>query len=162
MFKVGDKAVYPAHGVGVVYGIEQREISGTTQDYLMLKLLDGEMTVMIPRKNVSTVGLRSLISRDEIPSLFKILKKKRSPQEQTSWNRRHRDYMEKIKTGSLYSIAEVLRELYDLKLAKDLSFGERKVFDTAKTLLIKELSIAQNIDENKIEAELVKILDKKR
>ena len=162
MFKVGEKAVYPAHGVGVVAGIEKREISGTNQTFYILKILDKDMTVMIPKKNISTVGLRSVISRNEIPQLLRILKKKRPAQESTSWNRRHRDYMEKIKTGSLFQIAEVLRELYDLKLEKELSFGERKVFDIAKSLLTKELSVAQNREEGKIEEELVSILTRKR
>jgi len=162
MLKVGDKAVYPAHGVGVVSGIEKREISGTNQTFYILKIVDKEMTVMIPQKNISTVGLRSVIPKKEIPQLLKILKKKRPPQEHGSWNRRHREYMEKIKTGSLYEIAEVLRELYDLKLEKELSFGERKVFDTAKSLLTKELSVARNCEECKIEEELAFLLKKKR
>jgi len=162
MLKVGDKAVYPAHGVGIVSGIEKKEISGTHHTYYILKILDKEMTVMIPENNLSSVGLRSIISREEIPQLFKVLKKKRPPQEANSWNRRHREYMEKIKTGSLFNIAEVLRELYDLKLEKELSFGERKVFDTAKSLLIKELSIARECEEGKIEKELIKILDRKK
>ena len=129
---------------------------------VILKIVDKGMTVMIPEKNIASAGLRSLISRKEIPQLLKILKRKRPSQEPTSWNRRHREYMEKIKTGSLYQIAEVLRELYDLKLEKDWSFGERKVFDIAKSLLTKELSIAQNREEGKIEEELVSILSKKR
>ena len=158
MFNVGDKAVYPAHGVGVVSSIEKREIFGTNQTFYILKILDKDMTVMIPQKNILTVGLRSLIKKRDIPDLVKILKKKRPPQEPTSWNRRHREYMDKIKTGSLYQIAEVLRELYDLKLEKELSFGERKVFDTAKALLIKELSIAQNQEESKIEEDIISIL----
>ena len=162
MFKVGDKAVYPAHGVGVVMGKEQREIYGTKEEFFIIKMLDKEMTVMIPQRKVASAGLRAVISKEEIPSLFKVLKKKRPIQEPTSWNRRHREYMEKIKTGSLFSIAEVLRELYDLKLEKDLSYGERKVFDIAKSLLIKEISIAQNKDESKIEEELIKVLEKKR
>ena len=162
MFKIGDKAVYPAHGVGVVEGIEKKEISGSHQTFFILKILDKEMTVMIPKKNLDTVGLRNVISKKEIPSLIKVLKKKRPSQEPASWNRRHREYMEKIKTGSLFQIAEVLRELYDLKLMKELSFGERKVFDTAKSLMTKELSVAQGRAELKIEEDLIDILRKKR
>ena len=163
MFKVGDKAVYPAHGVGVVSAIEDRKISGTSQMCYILKIFDKEMTIMIPQKNAQNVGLRSVINEEQADEIYKILKKKPIPSGNAqSWNRRHREYMEKIKTGSLFEIAEVLRDLYFLKLEKDLSFGERKVFDTAKDLLVKELSIAREEKEDAIEADLKKIMHVRR
>ena len=162
MFKIGDKAVYPAHGVGVVSAIENRNISGTQQTYYILKIFDKDMTIMVPQQNAHSVGLRSVIKEDEVTEIYKILKKRPSPSNPQSWNRRHREYMEKIKTGSLFEIAEVLRDLYLLKLAKDLSFGERKVFDTAKDLLVKELSIAREEGEDTVEAELKKLMQVKK
>jgi len=162
MFKIGDKAVYPAHGVGIVSAIENRSISGTQQICYILKIFDKEMTIMIPQQNAKNVGLRSVINEDEVDEIYKILKKKPSPSNPQSWNRRHREYMEKIKTGSLFEIAEVLRDLYLLKLEKDLSFGERKVFDTAKELLVKELSVAREEEEGTVEAELKKLLNAKK
>lgn len=162
MFKIGDKAVYPAHGVGVVSAIEERNISGTKQKCYILKIFDKDITIMIPQQNVKNVGLRSVIDEKQADEILKILKKKPSPSTPQSWNRRHREYMEKIKTGSLFEIAEVLRDLYFLKLEKELSFGEKKVFETAKQLLVKELSIARDEGEEKIEEELKKLLESKR
>lgn len=162
MFKIGDKAVYPAHGVGVVSAIEERNISGTKQKCYILKIFDKDITIMIPQQNVNNVGLRTVINQKEADEILKILKKKPSPSSPQSWNRRHREYMEKIRTGSLFEIAEVLRDLYFLKLEKELSFGERKVFETAKQLLVKELSVARNEGEEKIEEELKKLLESKK
>ncbi len=157
MFKVGDRAVYPAHGVGVVERIENKEISGSRQTFYVLRLLNNDMTIMIPQDSAHDVGLREVISRRDVPEVYKILKKKRVRHNSQTWNRRHREYMDKIRTGSVFEIAEVLRDLYLLKLDKDLSFGERKVLDTARSLLIKELSIAKNINEKRIEKEIERI-----
>jgi len=157
MFKIGDVAVYPAHGVTVVENIENKEISGSRQDFYILRLLENNMTIMVPQENVEVVGLRCVIEKDEVTEVYRILRQKRTRRGNQTWNRRHRQYMEKIKTGSAYEIAEVLRDLYLLKLNKDLSFGERKVLDTARSLLIKELSIAKQADEDQIEMEIEKI-----
>ncbi len=156
-FKVGDIAVYPAHGVTVVEGIENKEISGSSQIFYILRLLENDTTIMIPQENAGIVGLRGVINRREVHEVYRILRKKKNRAKSQTWNRRHRRYMEKIKSGSVYEIAEVLRDLYLLKLNKDLSFGERKVLDTARSLLIKELSIAKNSKESKIEKEIEKI-----
>jgi CarD family transcriptional regulator len=157
MFKVGDVAVYPAHGVAVVESIEDKEISGLSESFFVLRLLENDMTIMVPQSNADNVGLREVIPKKEVTQVYKILKKKRTRSSNQTWNRRHRKYMEKIKTGSVYEIAEVLRDLYLLKLQKELSFGERKVLDTARSLLIKELSIAKSTDEIQIEKEIEKI-----
>lgn len=157
MFNVGDVAVYPAHGVTVVEKIENKEISGSRQIFYILRLLDNDMTIMVPQDNAQIVGLRNVIPKKEVTEVYRILKRKRTRCASQTWNRRHRQYMEKIKTGSVYEIAEVLRDLYLLKLDKDLSFGERKVLDMARSLLIKELSIAKETDEFQIEKEIEKI-----
>jgi len=159
MFKIGEIAVYPAHGVGVVERIEKMDISGLERSFYVLRLLDTDMTIMIPQDNARIVGMRSLIAPSEVPKILKLLKEKkktRKTKDQT-WNRRQREYMEKIKTGSIYEIAEVLRELYLLKLGKDLSFGEKKVLDAARSLLIKELSLVQKTSEELVEKQLNKI-----
>jgi CarD family transcriptional regulator len=159
MFNIGDVAVYPAHGVTVVEKIENKEISGTVQTFYILRLLDNDMTIMVPQDNVASVGLRGVIERKEVLEVYRILKKKRTRGCSQTWNRRHRQYMEKIKTGSVYEIAEVMRDLYLLKLDKELSFGERKVLDLARSLLIKELSIAKQTDEQHIEKEIERIFN---
>src|SRR5450631_3529433 len=158
-FRVGDLAVYPAHGVAQIVGIETREISGNKQTFYILKILENGMKIMIPTRNAGAVGLRELIRADEVDEVFEILKSRDVAVEGQTWNRRYREYMEKIKTGSVFEIAEVLRDLYLLKGDKDLSFGERKMLDTARALLIKELSLAKNCTEDAIEADLKSIFN---
>jgi len=157
LFKVGDKAVYPAHGVGEVMGIERKEIAGNIQTFYVLKILETGMKVMIPTGNVRSVGLREIISEKEANQVYQILKERSISVDEKTWNRRYREYNEKIKSGSVFEIAEVLRDLYLLKQQKDLSFGERKMLDTARSLLIKELSLAKRVDEQKIENDFQKI-----
>ena len=154
-FQVGDLAVYPAHGVGKIQAIETRVINGEEHDFYIMKVLENNMLIMIPTNNVESVGLRDIIDKKEIAKIYKVIKsKKESINDNQTWNRRYREYMDKIKTGSLYDVAEVFRDLSLLKLTKDLSFGERKLYDTAQTLLVKELSTAKKIDEKKIMSEL--------
>jgi CarD family transcriptional regulator len=157
MFKVGDLAVYPAHGVGVIERVESREVSGSCQDFYVMRILENDMIIMIPIKNVNNVGLREIIGRKEVPKLYSILRKRDVMIENQTWNRRYREYMEKIKTGSVYEVAEVYRDLLMLKSEKDLSFGERKMLDTARTLLVKEISLAKKVAEAQIERDLEKI-----
>ena len=157
MFKKGDLAVYPAHGVGIIETIETKEISGFRQDFYIIRILDNNMKIMIPTKNVENVGLREIIGRKEVPKLYSILKKRDVIVDNQTWNRRYRDYMDKIKTGSVFEVAEVYRDLLMLKEDKDLSFGERKMLDTARSLLVKEISLAKKVEEKKIEKDLDKM-----
>lgn len=154
-FRVGDLAVYPAHGVGQIEAIESRVINGEKHDFYIMKILENGMVIMIPTNNVDSVGLRNIISQKEVPKIYDVMKRDRETlQDSQTWNRRYREYMDKIKTGSLYDVAEVFRDLYLLKLDKDLSFGERKLFDTATALLLKELSTAKNSDEKTVMSEI--------
>lgn len=157
MFKTGDLAVYPAHGVGVIERIENQEISGCDQEFYVMRILDNDMKIMIPIQNVDNVGLREIIGQKEIPKLYSILRKRDVTIDNQTWNRRYREYMDKIKTGSVYEVAEVYRDLLMLKLEKDLSFGERKMLDTARSLLVKEISLAQKVKEEDIEKDLDQI-----
>lgn len=156
-FKVGDMAVYPAHGVGEVKSIETREILGSKQAFYVLQILDSGMKIMVPTTNVSAVGLRGIISESEVDDVYTILKERDVKIDNQTWNRRYREYMDKIKTGSVYEIAEVLRDLSLLKFQKELSFGERKMLDTAKNLLVKELAICEERDEEEIDEEICEI-----
>ncbi|MFC1829183.1 CarD family transcriptional regulator [Thermodesulfobacteriota bacterium] len=154
-FKVGDLAVYPAHGVGRIEAIEDRVVNGEKHDFYIMKVLENSMVIMIPTWNVDSVGLRDIINKKEVPKVFEVMKKREeSPAETQTWNRRYREYMDKIKTGSLYDVAEVFRDLSLLRLTKDLSFGERKLYDTAQVLLVKELSTARDTDEATIMSEI--------
>ncbi len=154
MFKVGDLAVYPAQGVGIIESIESREVMGSSQAFYIMKILGSNMKIMIPLNSAKSVGLREIISAKEIPKIYDILKNKDITIDKQTWNKRYRDYLEKIKTGSVYEVARVLRDLFILKNDKDLSFGERKMMDTAKGLLIKEISIATKSEEAKIEEDI--------
>lgn len=159
-FKVGDNAVHLSHGVGVVRGIEEREFGpGNKQRFYILEIQDNgaPKKVFVPIET-SAQRLRPIIKQKEVDEVYKILRRKDGMAiDHQTWNRRYREYMEKIHTGQVQEIAEVLRALFLLKHDKDLSFGERKLLDQAKTLLVKELSLAQNIQEADVEKELESI-----
>lgn len=157
MFATGDMAVYPAHGVGVIEAIETQTIGGVDQKFYVMKILGNDMTIMIPTLNSTNVGLRAIISSDEVQQVIDILLERDVKISAQTWNRRYRDYMEKIKTGSVFEVAAVLRDLYLLSDDKELSYGERKMMDTAKALLVKEISLARNEDEQAVAQQVEKI-----
>lgn len=151
MFKVGDQAVYPAQGVGVVEAIETRQLCGQTHDYYILRIIDNDMTIMVPVANAGQVGLRRLISPDNVPMVYNLLGEKRVDNLAiSSWSRRQREYHEKIKTNNPLEVAAVLRELYLIRESKELSYGEKKVLDLARRLLVKELALAEGIAEETV------------
>ena len=156
-FNVGDNAVYPGHGVGRVISIESKEIFGKQHTFYTVQIVESGMKILVPRDNVKSVGLRPLITKKEAGEVLKILKRTNVKIDNQTWNRRYRDYMEKIKTGSVFEIAEVLRDLFLLKVDKELSFGERKMLDTARSLLIKELALATTSAEDEMEREVRQI-----
>ena len=158
-FSKGDLAVYPAHGVGYIESIESKEINGDTMNFYMMKIVENGMVIMIPTANVESVGLREVIPETEVPEVYKVMQEKAQGADNQTWNRRYREYMDKIKTGSIYDVAEVFRDLFQLKLEKDLSFGERKLLDTAQNLLVQELSTAKDIDEKAMMQEIESLFD---
>lgn len=153
-FTVGDKAVYPVHGVAEVVALEQRDIGGSTTAVYILKVIETGLKIMVLTVNAGSVGLRDLITSKQVKEVLSILKSRDIPKDTQTWNRRYREYMEKIKTGSVFEIAEVMRDLSVLRATKDLSFGERKMLETARGLLVKELAIAKGVGEDKILAEV--------
>jgi len=159
-FKVGDMAVYPAHGVGVIQSIETRSISGGIREsFFVLRILDTGITIMVPINNTVQVGLRRIMDSRAVTSVYKILRAREVDVEPKPWNRRYRQYMDKLKSGSPFEIAEVLRNLLLLKGEKALSFGERKMLDTARSLLVKEISLAKATSEEAVEADLRRFLN---
>ncbi|HFQ79768.1 MAG TPA: CarD family transcriptional regulator [Desulfobacterales bacterium] len=158
-FDVGDMAVYPAHGVGQIEAIETRDVGELQQVFYVIRIVDTNMVVMVPTTSSSHVGLRSIINADEVDNVYSILREKDVVITARPWNQRYREYMEKIKTGSVYEIAEVLRDLYALQEDKTLSFGERKMMDTAQSLLVKEISIADQINEEAVSERITHIFD---
>ncbi len=159
-FCVGEVAVYPGHGVGRIEAIEERELSGSKKDFYILRILDTDMTIMVPVDGVENSGLRPICGTEEVKKVYEILREKITIRDNSPWNRRYKEYMEKIKSGSIFDVASVLRELYSLKLWKELSFGEKKMFEMAKNLLKKELSFALKKEEEAIEAEIESIFRK--
>ena len=152
--KVGDMVVYPAQGVARVEGLEQKVIMDSPMRFFVLRVLDSDKRIMVPENKVDAVDIRRVISEDEVDEVFDILRERNISFDHGTWNKRYRAYVEKIKTGSIFEIAEVLRDLNLLKADKTLSFGERKMLDTARRLLIQELSVAMNATEDDVEREL--------
>ena len=151
MFKVGDMAVYPTQGVGVIEAIESKEFVGEKHDFYVLRILDSDMTIMIPVNNTDSVGMRTLIDKERVARVYDVLNdKSEMGQAIASWSRRQRGYNEKIKSGDLFEVAEVLRDLYQIKEAKELSYGEKKVLELARKLLVKEVALAAGTEEERV------------
>ena len=151
-FRLGDLAVYPAHGVGLIESREQRKVGSRNYDCLILRILENGLKIMIPAQNIREVGLRPLIGRGEVEKIFEVFRASPKTPENVNWNRRHREYIEKIKTGSPYDVAAVMGELLVMRGGKELSFGERKLLDTVTALLVKEVALALNQSEAEVEA----------
>jgi CarD family transcriptional regulator len=154
MFKIGDRAVYPGQGVAEITGIESKEIQNNTEVFYMLHVINTNRKIMIPVSKVGSVGLRKVIGNTEVERIYRVLKDRTIHGANQTWNRRYRGYVEKINTGSIFDVAEVLRDLSVLKYTKPLSFGERKMLDQARSLLIKELSVARSQEEDDVAVEL--------
>jgi CarD family transcriptional regulator len=155
--KIGDMAVYPAQGVAVFQGVEKTEVMGRSMTFYILQVLDSNKKIMIPLEKLQSVKLREVINEREVAEVFAILRERDVNLNDETWVRRYRSYDEKMKTGSIYEIAEVLRDLNLRKHDKDLSFGERRMLDTARRLLVQELSVARQSDKDEVERELNQI-----
>lgn len=152
MFQIGDYAVCPGHGVGQVVDLEEREMSGTTMKFYAVKIIANGMKVMVP--TTSEEGIRQLVSTSDVGGVFEVLKDHDVEVDNSTWNRRYREYMIKVKTGSLVEIAEVLRALFLLKQKKNLSFGEKKMLDQCKDLIAQEVSLSNGIEESLVKADI--------
>jgi CarD family transcriptional regulator len=151
MDKIKTGSIYD---VAEVIRIEEKDIAGTRQRFYVLRILDTDRKILVPVMNASAVGLRQVISEQEIREIFDILRERTIAFDNQTWNRRYRGFMDKIKTGSIYDVAEVLRDLYRLKTDKQLSFGERRMLDTARTLIVKEIAIARAQTEDQVKTEI--------
>jgi len=147
LFKIGDKVVYPMHGAGVIEAIEEKEILGERQQYYVLRLPIGNMKVMVPTASGENIGLRQVISHDEVQKVIRILKGV-STQMPGNWNRRYRANLEKIKSGNIYEVAEVVRNLARREREKGLSSGEKRMLESARQILISELVLATEVEED--------------
>ncbi len=150
MFNIGDKVVYPMHGAGIIESIEEKEISGEKLRYYIIKLPMGEMKAMVPLNKVKEVGLRQVIDEGDILKVFEVLKSE-STNMPLNWNHRYRANLEKIKSGSIFEVAEVVRNLATRDRQKGLSTGEKKMLENARRILLSELVLAQNDTENRMD-----------
>lgn len=152
MFHIGLYVVCPGHGVGQVFEISEKEVGGNKISFYIVKVVSNGMTIMIPVD--SKDGIRALVGENEITEVFGLLRNHDVKVDNSTWNRRHREYLAKIKTGSLLEIADVLRSLFLLKHSKALSFGERKMLELCKELLVKEIAISQGSAEGLISGQI--------
>ncbi len=153
-FKVGDKVVYPGHGVGEIVEVQEKKIANTAQHFFNIVIMESEMKIMVPVAQCESVGLRRIVDKKTIDKVFRILKDRSSKIDTQTWNRRFREYSQKIKTGSVFEIAEVIRDLSVLSADKELSFGEKKMLDTAHGLLASEIAVARSRPTEKVIGEL--------
>jgi CarD family transcriptional regulator len=152
MFNIGDHVVCPGHGVGQVSSLDTKELNGELKSFYIVKIISNGMKVMVPVD--SKEGLRALIPVTDIDGVFNLLKDQAVKVDQSTWNRRHREYTLKVKTGSLLEIADVLRQLLLLKGTKKLSFGERKMLDQCRDLLITEISLASGSNQGDVSSKI--------
>ena len=149
MFNIGDKIVYPIHGAGVIEAIEEKEILGTRRKYYIMRMPLDEMKVMIPLDSIEGIGIRQVIGADEVESVFAVLEANETKMPQ-NWNRRYRANMDRLKTGDIYEVAEVVRNLTLRDREKTLSTGEKKILSNARQILLSELILATELSDTEI------------
>jgi len=151
--------VYPMHGAGVIQSIEEKEILGAVQQYYVMHLPMGDMMVMIPLESAQEVGLREVINPEEVDQVMEVLRGAKTKMS-TNWNRRYRANLEKIRTGNIFEVAEVVRNLSCRDQEKGLSTGERKMLESARGILLSELCLAQGMEESEVMATLNAALER--
>lgn len=149
MFNVGDKIVYPMHGAGTIDAIEEKDILGEKQNYYIIKM-PGEVKVMVPISKASDIGVRSVIDKAEAGKVLEVLEANETEMS-NNWNKRYKENMEKMKSGSIYEVADVVRNLSYKQKEKGLSTGEKKMLNNAKQILVSELVLAEHASENEVE-----------
>jgi CarD family transcriptional regulator, regulator of rRNA transcription len=156
-FRVGDKVVYPHHGAAIIQGLEEKELYGVTKPYFVLRLAYGDLTLMVPADNTEEVGIRDVIGRKELDKVYKVLRAKecRMP---SNWSRRFKTHVEKLRSGDIYQVAEVVRNLARREKEKGLSAGEKRMLSRARQILISEVTFAADVNEEEAEKMLDKVL----
>jgi len=159
-FEVGDKVVYPHHGAATIERLEKvSDPLGVRRDYLVLRLAYGELTLKVPADNAAEIGLRDVINDEEVEEVFAVLRK-REARMPTNWSRRFKNHVEKLKSGDIYQVAEVVRNLTIRERDKGLSAGEKRMLGKARQILVSELTFALNVDEDTAEIKLDEVLGK--
>ena len=156
-FAVGDKVVYPHHGAAIIEGKEKRAFDGKKTDYFILRITYGDLKVSIPVEKAGEIGLREVINDEEVEEVFAVLRKKEARMP-TNWSRRFKNHVEKLKSGDIYQVAEVVRNLSLREADKGLSAGEKRMLARARQILVSELTFALNVDEEMAESRLDDVL----
>ncbi len=156
-FDVGDKVVYPHHGAAIIEKREVKQFNGEDKEYFVLRLAFGDLKLMVPVENAETVGLREVINDEEVEEVFAVLRKKEARMP-TNWSRRFKNHVEKLKSGDIYQVAEVVRNLSIRDKDKGLSAGEKRMLVKARQILVSELTFALNVDEEAAEKKLSEAL----
>jgi CarD family transcriptional regulator len=157
-FRVGDKVVYPHHGAAVIEGTQNRVIEGETREYWVLRLSYGDLTLMVPTDGADEVGLRGVVPKNELEQVYKVLQSKKQAPAPSNWSRRFKSHVEKLRSGDIYQVAEVVRNLSNRDKDKGLSAGEKRMLTKARQILVSELTFAAGVKEEKAEAMLDEIL----
>ncbi len=150
VYNVGDKIVYPMHGAGVIEAIEEKEILGKIQNYYVVKIPIGDMKVLIPTKNVTEIGIREIITQEEVEKVLTLLEED-VPESNNNWTKRYRENMIKIKSGNIFEVTNVVKSLIVREKEKGLSTGERKMLNSAKQILLSELILVKDINQSEAE-----------
>jgi CarD family transcriptional regulator len=149
-FRVGERVVYPNHGVGIIEEVTRRPVNGAPEEFYMLRIHSNGSLVMVPTTNVESVGLRRIIKRSQLDRLFKLLEEDFFEPE-ADWKDRYKEHCDKMRTGSIFQVAEVLKNLVYLSFRKSLSFREKRMLDRAKQLLVTEIATVRGVSEKAIE-----------
>ena len=152
--------MYPVHGVVEVQGVEEKEILGSRKAFYVLNVLESNVKLMVPTDNINSVGLRPVVARKEVKKILDILKEENGEIPKLgvqSWNKRYKEYADKVKSGDIYEIARVLRDIHHLKKVKNLSFGEKRIMENALSHVVKELSIALRKKEGEVSSQIEEI-----
>lgn len=160
MFKIGDKVVYPMHGAGTIVAIESREMLDDEKDYYIIKMPVGDMKLMVPTDKAGDVGVREISSKNVSDEVFEILEKPKSYDiHDVNWNKRYNMNVEKIKTGDILEVAEVVRDLSHRHIEKGLSIGEKKMLTTAKNILISEMVLSEGISHDILDEKIEELVN---
>jgi CarD family transcriptional regulator, regulator of rRNA transcription len=157
-FRVGDKVVYPHHGAAIIEKVEEKDLLGEKREYFIIKLAYGDLTLMVPTDATEDVGLREVTPAKDMPKLFKLLKKHEPMTNTTNWSRRFKANVEKLRSGDIYQVAEVVRTLHQRDREKGLSAGEKRMLTKARQILVSELTFSNDCNEEQAEKMLDEVL----
>jgi CarD family transcriptional regulator len=153
-FRIGDRAVYPAHGVAEIVAIETKEIAGQRKEFYVLRVVHSEMKLMIPCDGADRAGLRNVVNAETVAQVFEVLRSAEVAVKPGPWNRRFREYTELVNSGSLVEVAKVFRDLWRIRPDRELSYGERRLLEQSKNLLVAELALVQHMELPAMESAL--------